>query len=187
MEEDRKNLIYNEIVSGLKFLTLGGIRYKIVTPSRETRLLAEHIYQEVLSSLRFDNLMTDAQCQQALMRLGVWSPVDDESLKKLEKLLEDQKVRLFKSNFDLDSQKNIRRQLAGTKKAIERSLGRKHSLDLITLRRHAFTVKSKFILAMSLRDEEGREIYDEKSFWNSDSTVLERVYQALETSIITVE
>ena len=187
MDEARKNFLYNQIISGLKFLTVEGSRYKLSPPSREVRLLAEHVYQDVINSLRFDDLMTDFQCQQALIRLEIWSPLDEESLKKLEKLLEDQKVRLYKSVFDAGSQKGIVRQIKGTKKAINSSLGRKHFLDPSTLTYHANTVKQKFIVAMSLRDDEDGPVYDEKSFWNSESTVLEKVYESLESSIITIE
>jgi hypothetical protein len=187
MDEARKNLVYNQIISGLRFLTVGGVRYKLTAPSREVRLLAEHVYQDVINSLRFDNLMTDLQCQQTLMRLGIWSPLDEGSLKKLETLLEDHKIRLYKSVFDLESQKRIARQIQGTKKAINTSLSRKHFLDASTLKSHATTVKNKFVIAMSLRDGDNKAVYDEKSFWNSESSVLETVYESLESSIITIE
>ena len=187
MDEARKNFLYNQIISGLKFVTVDGVRYKLSPSSREIRLLAEHVYQDVINSLRFDDLMTDLQCQQSLMRLEIWSPPDEESLNKLEKLLEDQKVRLYKSVFDRDSQQRIERQITGTKKAIHKSLSRKHFLDSSTLKFHATTVKNKFITAMSLKDKENKSVYDEKSFWNSDSSVLEKVYESLESSIITIE
>jgi hypothetical protein len=187
MDEARQNLLYNEIISGLKFVTVEGVRYKLAPPSREIRLLAEHVYQDVMSSLRFDDLMTTFQCEQSLMRLGLWSPLDDDSLKQLETLLEDQKVRLYKSAYDIQSQGRIARQVDGVKKAINKALSRKHFLDTSTLKYHAATVKQKFMIAMSLRDGEDRPVYDEKSFGNSKSTALEKVYESLETSIITIE
>ena len=116
MDGARENFLYNQIISGLKFLTIEGVRYKLDLPSREARFLAEHVYQDVISSLRFDNLMTDLQCQQSLMSLGIWSPPDEESLEKLEKLLEDQKVRLYKGAYDMDSQKESRVRLKEQKK-----------------------------------------------------------------------
>jgi hypothetical protein len=187
MDEARKNFLYNQIVSGLKFLTIDGIRYKLLFPSREVRLLAEHVYQEVINSLRFDDLMTDIQCEESLLRLGIWSPLDDESLKALEKLLEDQKVRLYKSVFDLNAQKGIVRQINGVKKSISKALSRKHFFDTATLKYHADTVKNKFMVAMSLRDGNNDPVYDEKSFWNSKSTALEQAYELRESSIITLE
>ena len=187
MDEARKNFVYNQIISGIKFITIKGIRYTLNPPSRETRLLAEHVYQDVINSLRFDNLMTDEQCERTLINLSLWSPNDDASLEKLEKLLEDQKVRLFKKAFNVKDRTNTKKQIAGTKKAINRSLGRKHFLDSITLRFHALMVKNKFLMAMCLKGPDGSHIYDEKSFWNSDSTVLENSFESLERSIITIE
>jgi hypothetical protein len=187
MDEARKNFLYNQIVSGLKFLTIEGVRYKLLFPSREIRLLAEHVYQDVINSLRFDDLMTDIQCERSLLRLGIWSPLDDESLKALEKLLEDHKVRLYKSSFDLGAQKGIVRQIEAAKKAINKALSRKYFLDTATLKYHAKTVKNKFMIAMSLRDGKNDPVYDEKSFWNSKSTVIEQAYELLERSIITIE
>ena len=35
MDEARKNFLYNQIISGLKFLTIEGVRYKLSPPSRE--------------------------------------------------------------------------------------------------------------------------------------------------------
>jgi hypothetical protein len=187
MDEARKNFVYNQIISGIKFITIKGIRYTLNPPSRETRVLAEHVYQDVINSLRFDDLMTDEQCERTLMSLSLWSPNDNTSLEKLEKLLEDQKVRLFKKAFNVKDRVNTKKQIAGTKKAINRSLGRKHFLDSITLRFHALMVKNKFLMAMGLKGPDGNHIYDEKSFWNSDSTVLEKAFESLERSIITIE
>ena len=187
MDDARKNRVYNEIISGIKFIYIEGSRYKLSLPTRGYRLLAEDIYDDVVRSLRFDNLMTDIQCKQALMKLEIWSPLDDASLKKLEDLLEDQKVRLYKSLLDVNAQKRIKKQLSSTKNAINRSLSRKHALEPVTLSFHASTVKTKFLIAMGLINENGDAVYDEKSFWNSDSTVLEKVYEVVQSSIITIE
>lgn len=187
MDDARKSRVYNRVISGIVFVYVAGERYKVSIPSREYRVLAEDVYEETLKSLRFDDLMTDSQCQQTLMRLSMWSPADEEALKALEKLLEDQKVRLYKSALDVNAQKAIRRQLTVTKSSINKSLGRKHFLDPVTLRFHAITVKAKFLLAMGLTDSGGNHVYDEKSFWNSDSTIIEQVYNSLENHIITIE
>jgi len=187
MDEARKSFVYNQIVSGIKFITIKGKRYTLDPPSRKVRLLSDHVYQDVINSLRFDDLMSDDQCQRTLMRLELWSPLDDTSLEKLEKLLEDQKVRLFKKAFDIKARGSTKKQIASTKKAIGRSLGRKHFLDPITLRFHANMVKNKFLTAMCLKGPDGSNIYDEKSFWNSDSTVLEKAFESLERSIITID
>ena len=80
MEEVRRSFLIYEIVSGLKFITVDDIRYKLIAPSKEIKLLAEHVYQETISSLRFDNLITQDQVKLFLLRLGIWGPAEDNNL-----------------------------------------------------------------------------------------------------------
>ena len=97
MDEGRKNFLAYQIMSGFKFITVEEERYKLIPPSQEIRLLAEHIYQETLHSLRFANLITTEKAALLLRRLNKWAPADDEAFKKLEKHLEDKKVELYQA------------------------------------------------------------------------------------------
>lgn len=187
MDEGRKNFIFHTLISGIKFIRIKGERYKIIAPSRETRLIAEHVYADTMQSLRFDDLMTDDQCLRTLHRLGIWGPQQEKSFSDLENFLDDQKVRLYKSAFDKNKRQAIRKQIARTKLAIEKSLGKKHFLDSITLRYHATSLKRKFLIGMSLLDSKNRPVYTEESFWNSSSELVERAIESLETDIITIE
>ena len=187
MDDDRKNYIFNNIISGIRIVQIKGKRYKIVSPCRETRLIAEYIYRDTMQSLRFDDLMTDEQCAFTLHRIGMWGPEANKSLEDLEKYLEDQKVRLYKSAFDSKKRQTIRKQIQRAKISIDKSLTKKHFLDPITLRYHAITQKRKFLVAMCLRDANDKPVYTEKTFWNSNSDVLENAIQELESDIITIE
>ena len=187
MEEGRRSFLTYEIISGLKFITISNIRYKMVAPSKEIKLLAEHIYQETVNSLRFDNLITQEKAKLFLLRLGVWGPNDDEALKKLEKYLEDQKIALFHALYDSKKQKTLRKTIKGIKKSINNSYGRKHSLEYMTLNYHGLLTKRKFIVAMCLRNNEDKVIYTEDDFWNADSTILESVIDTLDREVLTIE
>ena len=187
MDEGRKNFLAYQIASGLKFIALEGIRYKIVPPSKEVRLLAEHIYQETLHSLRFDNLITKEKAALFLRGIGKWRPSDDESMKKLEKHLEDKKVDLYRALYHSERQDRLRRTIVMAKKSINNALYRKHSLDYMTLDYHANTTKKKFITAMCLRDGDNDPIYTEQTFGKADSTILENVLTALDADIITID
>ena len=88
MDEGRKNFLTYQIVSGLRFITIEGVRYKLIPPSTELRLLAEHVYRETFSSLRFDNFITDERATLFLRGLGIWGPENEEALKNLEKHIE---------------------------------------------------------------------------------------------------
>jgi len=187
MDEGERSLRVYQITSGIRFVHICGERYKIIPPSLELMLLAEHVYSDTMSSLRFEGMMTDEEAQTTLLRMQIWTPHDDENLKKLEKHLEDKKVDLYESMFHSDKQEVIRRQIKSAKGAIGRSISKKHFLDHNTLRHHALLTKKKFLVAMCLIDSEGNHAYNENTFWNSDSTLIEKAIGALEKDIISME
>ena len=84
MDEGRRTFLAYEIMSGIKFISIGGERYKLTSATKEVRLLAEYVYQETVSSLRFDNLITNEKAKVILLGLNVWGEDDDEAYKKLE-------------------------------------------------------------------------------------------------------
>jgi len=187
MDDDRRHFLAYEIISGLKFITIQGVRYTLVAPSARLRLLAEHIYQETTDALRFDNLITQEKALLILRSLNIWNPENEESLKKLEKHLEDKKVELYKALYDSDRQGRIRQTITYAKKAIHNALSKKHSLDYMTLNYHASLTKKKFIIAMCLRDEKDQRAYNEQTFWSADSTILEEAMDYLDSTILPIE
>jgi len=187
MDEGERNLRVYQITSGIRFIYMGGERYKITSPSRELMLLAEYVYADIINSLRFEGMMTDEEAGTVLLRMQIWTPHDDDNLEKLEKHLEDKKVDLYESMFHSEKQETIRRQIKHAKSAINKSIAKKHFLDHNTLRHHALLTKKKFLVAMCLIDSDGNHVYNENTFWNSDSTVIEQAISALEKDIISME
>lgn len=186
MDEGRRNFLTYQIVSGIKFITVNNIRYKLIAPSKELKLLAEHVYQDTMQALRFDNLITKEKSKMFLLGLGIWGPNDDESLKKLEKHLDDKKVALYLALYNTDRQKGIRKMIKGAKKSVDNAYGRKHSLDYMTLDYHAFLTKRKFLVGMCLRDSQDKPVYDEHNFEHSNSTILENVVEYLDAHFINI-
>ena len=187
MDEGRRNFLTYQIVSGIKFITINNIRYKLIAPSKELKLLAEHVYQDTMQDLRFDNLITKEKSKMFLLRLGIWGPNDDISLKKLEKHVDDKKVALYRALYNTDKQKSIRKMIKGAKKSVNKAYGRKHSLDYMTLDYHAFLTKRKFLVGMCLRDSQDKPVYDECGFEDSNSTILEKVMEYLDSHFINIE
>ena len=186
MDEGRRRFLAYEVISGIKFLSIDGKRYKLVAPSKELVLLAEHIYKETIASLRFESLITKDKAELLLRQLKIWMPEDAEALKAFETYLEDRKIDLYQSMYDSERIKRMRRAIKAAKSGINKSLSKKHSLDYMTLEYHAQITKKKFLVALCLRDDTEQPIYTEKSFWNADSSIIEKAINVLEASIITV-
>jgi len=187
MDDARKNFLIHQIISGLKFIDVNNYRYKLIPASTELLYLAEHVYQDTVADLRFDNFISKDKVKLALRVLDIWQPQDNDSLKKLEKHLEDQKVALFLSAYNSERTKRLKRAIKAAKIGIEKAYVRKHSLDHMTLEYHASITKQKFITALCLRDKENKPIYNVDNFNNSNSFILEKVTEALNIDIITME
>ena len=187
MDEGRRSFLIYEIISGLKLITYNGTRYKLIPSSKELKLLAEHIYRDTIASLRFDNLITKEKAALFLQRSGTWKEEDNKALEKLEKHLEDKKVELYNALYDSTKQKSIRRVISTAKASINKAYSKKHSLDYMTLDYHALLAKKQFLIAMCLRDNNNNPIYNEDTFLNSDSTIVEAVIDFLSSDNITVE
>ena len=187
MDEGRRTFLAYQIMSGIKFISIAEKRYKLIAPSRELKLLAEHVYLDTIAPLRFDNLITTERAATILLGLQIWTGADDVAYKKLETHLEDRKIDLYESLYDKERQKRMRRAIEAIKKGLNKAVSRKHSLDYMTLEYHAQQTKYRFIIALGLRDEDNQPIYTEKTFWNADSAILEQAISILESDIITVE
>ena len=67
MDEGQRHFFANQILSGIKFVTVNNQRYKIIAPSRELKVIAEHIYQDTIEALRFDDFITRDKAKRLLI------------------------------------------------------------------------------------------------------------------------
>jgi len=187
MDQSQRNFRTYQILSGCRYIKMKDRRYKLINPSKELRILAEHIYQDTIHDLRFDSLINEKKLEQLLIGLGTWGPRDATQLKKLEEHLEDKKVALFRALYNSEKLKTIRRVIKIAKIGITKAYARKHSLDYMTLDYHANLTKKRFLTAMCILDENNKHVYDAKTFLSADSTVLDYVINAVDSDTITVE
>ena len=128
MEQDTKNLVVAQILSGFKFFDVDGQRYKIISPSSEIKLLGEYVYRDTMQSEKFEDLITRDKAKMILNELDIWKPKDDRDLKDLEKYSDDLKIQLYQSTFKSNTQNDIRKRLKRTAKIIDKAMLKKHSL-----------------------------------------------------------
>tara|TARA_R100000008_G_C3577431_1_gene166166 strand:- start:543 stop:1595 length:1053 start_codon:yes stop_codon:yes gene_type:complete len=187
MDQARRNFLVYQIISGIKYITIDGYRYKLITPSLELRLLSEHIYQDTMNDLRFSNLITRNKATLLLRALDIWHPKDDKALKDLEKFLDSKKIALYTTLYDRQQQEKNRKAIKTAKKSINQAYVKKYSLDHMTLEYHAFLTQKKFLIAMCLQDRSGASIYNEDTYNTADAYILEKVINCLDNDIISIE
>ena len=116
MEAARRSFLTYQIISGIKFITIDGDRYKLASPSSDLRLLSEHVYRDTMNDLRFSNFITRDRAAFLLNTLDIWKPTDDKALTDLEKFLENKKISLFNTLYDKKAQELNRKAISLVKK-----------------------------------------------------------------------
>ena len=186
MDQDRKNLLVAQIMSGLKFFDVDGQRYKLISPSSEIKLLGEYIYQDTIQSLKYEDLITREKAKVLLNTLDIWKPKDDNDFKDLEKYLEDLKVQLYQSLYKSETQKDVRKKIQRTNRILDKAIVKKHSLEHATVEYHAFLTKRQFITALCILDKNNENIYTEKDFWLSDPYIVNNIISKIVTDSISI-
>lgn len=187
MEDNIKNSILNRIDTGITFLNIKNSLYSMHMPTKEQRAISELVYRETLEDSKYGELITRKQAENYLAVKGVWTPNLDNELEKLNKYLEDLKIQLYDSLFNENKKKQLRRQIKSVKDGINRSLIKKYSLDHITLESHAETTRDEFLVAITIRDSAGRQVYSYDNWSKTDNYILQRFLNFNMSNILSTE
>tara|TARA_R110002050_G_scaffold116160_1_gene232482 strand:+ start:11270 stop:12310 length:1041 start_codon:yes stop_codon:yes gene_type:complete len=178
MLDHEKATIVEKILSGVVFFRTQEAIYKITSPTRETRGLADFLANEASQDLNFSQLITKEELKETLNSKGIWTYEDDRKLKASEDTIEEIQISVYKNFFNSKAKNSLKRRLDGLRKAISQAHERKGSLDSVTLESYFDFIKERFIIGMSLYDINNTKIYDADTFFQQDALMLDKAYDA---------
>jgi hypothetical protein len=187
MEEHIKKSVLNRIETGITFLNIKNSLYSMHMPTKEQKAISELVYRETVEDSKYSELITRAQAENYLAMKGIWTPNNDTELEKLNKYLEDLKIQLYDALFNDKKKKQLRRQIKSIKNGINKSLCKKYSLDHITLENHAETTRDEFLVAISIKDSAGRQVYSYENWSKIDNYILQRFLNYNLNNILSTE
>tara|TARA_Y100000310_G_scaffold304680_1_gene344084 strand:+ start:8168 stop:9259 length:1092 start_codon:yes stop_codon:yes gene_type:complete len=180
MEHYEREILVAKLLSGATFFRVGKNRYKIINPNPDQRLLGEEIASEAVLEASFKQLLSDEEAEDYLHEKGIWTHENEQAFKESEKLIEDMKVELFQTVFNKKAADSIRRKLSGVRDALGKGLLKKYSIAPMTLEFYRRTTRDQFLVAICTYDMEGNRAYTENTYFNADSTIMEKAYTARE-------
>ena len=155
MESIKKELILNHILSGYTIVDVIGTKYIVGTPDIKLISESNHYYNKILHENRFAPWLNEQTVIGILIGHGLWSLANDNTLKELEKSLEDKKVQLFHSYWQNKKQVGkLRKEIDMIRKKQNELYFNKHSLDNITLEGFAEKATEYFLFSQIILDKD---------------------------------
>lgn len=139
------------ITSGYFVSRIGKKDYKICSPTAEAKSKAAELYRSTLEDTRFDLWMSEYEIKQTLIRCKLISPEIDENLPLIEKRIEELKVDLYENAYKFKEREKIQKQLDSVVKKQDEMLYNRHSLDMLTHKGYANSLKVQCAIALSLK------------------------------------
>lgn len=161
MDLNTREFLLHRIFSSITNIDICGVNYIIKHPTRMDRYKAQQIYNNSLRKNRYNDWYTKRSVQRLLEEQGIFSPEDDEKLKKLEKDLDNLKVQLFQSVLNVEKLNFVRKSLDRVKTLTAILNSSKYALDYLTLEGYASLEKSQYLIAVTLFDEDGSRIFSD--------------------------
>jgi len=155
---ERTALIYR-IISGYTTHDVLGVSYRIYTPSVDVLLRASAVYREVLENHKYNEWVTDLDCEKILIYNGLWNKEFNVKLENLTKSISDCKHSIFKDFFNYPVRMGHKNRLQSFTEQYLELENIRHSLDYFTLVGFAQLVQSQFIISETTYSMEGDRIF----------------------------
>jgi len=169
----REELIY-KIMTAETTISVRDEVYILRSATPYVRLQSLRIFNEILRKRRFEDWLTDQECLYIAVSNELCSKDIDENLKKIEKEIENTKVRLFTSLFVPDVHRETKVRLAAIKEKQLEMQRNRHMFDHMTLEGFANMIKKQYLVSETLYYAESNE-----RVWDNvdaiDMSMLERV------------
>lgn len=108
----------SRVRSGFYKVQLKNCVVKILTPTIEDEFFGNEAFLKAFDKAREDELMTEAEMLDWMVKRDLWSREKDEKISDLEENLEKLKIEIFKSKSNTQQRETIRSYIRATEKAL---------------------------------------------------------------------
>jgi len=167
-----ENILY-QILYGIYYFKHNNISYKCVPNTLQDKYEATLIYQQVMQDIKYEEMLTWEQAQRISEVTGTWTVKDEAGMKDLEKMVENTKLQLYLNHTNPQSVQQLKKKIKQIQTGINKSNTTKYRLYHATKESHAENVKREYLIAVSIRDKLGNQIYNIDNFWDCDNTIIQ--------------
>lgn len=164
---------------------MGDDAYKVKPPTPQQKVKATELYRQTMRDNRFGHWLTDSDCFRILLKNKLVTIDVDSNLQKIEKEIENLKVRAYNTVLLPVENKKVRKTLDMVKKKQEEIMGVRHSMDHLTLKGFAEMVKRQYLICTGLYyDNTDKLVW--KNIGDVDCLFLEGVVRAVLSRAVSI-
>tara|TARA_R110000824_G_scaffold63631_9_gene167158 strand:- start:222 stop:1271 length:1050 start_codon:yes stop_codon:yes gene_type:complete len=147
------------ILQGRLRCSLGGPVLYIYEPSKEILEESFDVYDQCYKKAYFDGVYLKSELVEVLVRNELWSPFDDREAEKLEKQIEEHKVKAFEFFYKTRDLMNIKMVLRHLEEELAKYQSKKHVLDHTSCEGVADFARSNWIMSKTVYNTD-KSLYD---------------------------
>lgn len=164
------DIIQNEkilcrILQGRLRYSSGGPALYIYEPTSEILEESFEVYDECYNESYFKGAYLKSELVEVLVGNNLWSPFDDREAEKIEKKIEEYKLKAFEFFYKIRDLESIKMVLRHLEKELIKYKNKKHVLDHVSCEGVADFARSSWIISKTVYNSD-KTLYD----WSNHST-----------------
>ena len=157
MEPYEREFYISRICAGyLKYKIDSEISIYIHPLTLDQQYDANEVFIEAYNEALMNDMMTEEECVEMLIKHELWDDEKEESLEKIPKDIEELKVQLFNSYFKRELKTTIRKGINRAEKKLLSLLEQKSAYDFLTCRGYAIYCRYFWMLENCTKYSDGR-------------------------------
>jgi len=159
----------------VKDLSSSFSNYLIKNNTRYHKYIASELYKDFLNEGLEFGLYDDNEYKNFLVDNEIWLLDKEKKLKSLQEDIEELKVRMFSSSFNTQAMNTARKVLILAKDDLNKLYYEKIAFNYLTASGFAEMEKNKFLIGMSLYQNDIQVIPDEEAYWEFPYYILNQI------------
>ena len=152
---EREFFISRVFMGYVKHKLKDGLYIYIHPPSIDEKIRSDEVFMEAYEDALNEGLMSSDECLSFMMENQIWNPIKEQKVTDLEQEIENLKLGVFESFFNIELREKTRSELKLAKNILRDLTSQKHSYDHVTVGGVATYAKNAWIAENCTRYEDG--------------------------------
>lgn len=181
MDRIQKDTLISRILSGIFIYRDSSRMLFVYPPDRLTKQLSYEYYNEILSSVTFEDWLSIEDAQQFLLKNDILPSDAEAMITKAQNDIEELKLKAFENWMLTSKVKMFKQGIKQLENKVSVLYSAKHSLDHLTREGFAELCRMNYLILNSIKDKDGNRVNIE-----DDAILIEKIFGTLAKNFVPV-